>query len=556
MKQKIKYIKLRFFLLFTSVGLILIILIFRITYLQIINTKDLTKQGNMRSIRTLVINNLRGMIYDRNGKKLAISIPVYAICADPKKIIFNNMEIKEKKWKELSEIINIPVSSIKKKIQINSKNRFIYLARQIHYSNIEYILKLKINGIFLKKETKRYYPLGKITAHLIGITDIDGNGIEGIEKSFDQKLSGKPGKKIIRTNKQGHIIENLFIQNDKKPDDLTLSIDSKIQSLTYYELENAVKKNKAESGTAIVVDIKTGEILAMVNSPSYNPNNFIHTANQIIRNRAITDLFEPGSTIKPIVMIGALYNGMIKDNSIIDTNPYFINKYKIKDVKLYHSLSVTEILKKSSNVGISKIALKLSDKELIDTYSQFGLGKSTNLGLIGEQNGILPKNKKLSKIQKATFSFGYGFMVTPLQLIKAYTIIGNLGIYIPLSILKVEHPIIEKKIYSESIIRTIIKMLESVSLPGGAGVKASIQGYRIAIKTGTVKIVNKQGKYINEYVAYTVGIAPASNPKYALIVLINKPKTGKYYGGIVSAPIFKNIMKSILHLMQIKPDQK
>lgn len=548
-----KYIKWRFFFLYFFIVISFFILAIRVTYLQIIFSKDLIKKNDIRSLRIQKIISKRGIIQDRNGCYLAVSIPSYAIWIDPK--IINKSKITGKRWKMLADKLQISIENIKNKINLNPKSRFAYLARNVSLSVGKYIANLKLEGVYLSNEMKRYYPYGPITANLLGITNIDNQGIEGVEKSFNYFLNGKSGKKIIRKDLYGRVIENVLFINKKNSHDLILSIDIRMQSIIYKALQLGVKKNKAKSGIAVLIDIKTGEVLAMTNIPSYNPNSFYKIKTSFMRNRAITDLFEPGSTVKPMIVITALKNNIIKDNSILNTKPYFINGHKVKDIVEYKKLSITEILQKSSNVGISKLALSLSKEQIIETYKKFGLGESTNLGLIGESRGFFLKKKKWSKFEKIAFSIGYGIMVTPLQLARVYATIGNFGVYKPLSIKKNNSVISGFHIFPKNIVRTVIHMMERVSLPGGVGVRAAIKNYRIAIKTGTVKKVNINGNYINKYIAYTAGIAPVSNPRYALVVMINEPSAGKYYGGIVSAPIFGIIMDHILNLKNVKPDK-
>lgn len=554
-EEKVSYVSWRFLLLCAGIGLALIGLIIRVTYLQVINPEELVREGDMRSLRVQKVTAARGMISDREGRQLAVSVPVYAIWADPKIIYENGGLTNDERWQALADELRIPLEQVNHKISLNANSRFVYLARQVNPSVGEYIGKLKIAGIYLRKESRRYYPSGPVAAHLIGVTDIDGQGIEGIEKSFNYLLTGAPGERIVRKDRYGRVIEDVSSIDSQVAHDLVLSIDERIQSLVYRELTRSVMENKAESGTAILVDVQTGEVLAMANSPSYNPNNFAGTPTQVMRNRAITDVFEPGSTVKPMVIVSALNNGIVKANSVLNTQPYIISGHEIKDVARYSELSITGILQKSSNVGVSKLALAMPADELVDVYARFGLGKPTNLGLIGESSGIFP-NKKMrwSEFERATFSFGYGLMVTPLQLARVYATIGSFGIYRPLSITKVDPPVSGARIFPEAIMRTVARMMESVALPGGGGVRAAVKGYRIAIKTGTAKKVGNDGHYINQYIAYTAGVAPASNPRYALVVIINEPTAGKYYGGAVSAPVFGAIMGGVLRLMNIEPD--
>ncbi|CRK85466.1 Peptidoglycan synthase FtsI [Candidatus Providencia siddallii] len=554
-QKKIYFINWRFTFINKCIKVVIGILLIRIAYLQIFFPEKLIKEGDSRSLRIQKISSTRGIITDREGSKLAVSVPVNAIWADPKEIIEKWGIINYEYWKALSDILEVPLKQITNKILNNQKSRFVYLARQITPSIANYIDKLKIPGIYLCKESRRYYPLGPITANLLGITNIDGDGIEGIEKSFNLWLKGFAIERTVRRDRNGRIIEITPHPDIQEKHDLILSIDERIQSIVYRELTYGVEKNNAESGVAILIDVNTGEILAMANYPSYNPNNIIGISKDAMRNRAITDIFEPGSTVKPLVIMSALRNKIIKENMILNTLPYQINGHIIKDVINYNNLSITGILKKSSNVGISKIALSMPITELIDIFNCFGFGKPTNLGLIGENNGIFPNKKtKWSNLEKAIFSFGYGQMVTPLQLARAYSIIGSLGVYHPLSIIKKNQPTSGVRVFPESIIKNVIHMMESVALPGGGGSQAAIKGYRIAVKTGTTKKVGPNGFYVKKYIAYTAGVASASAPRYALVVLVNEPNAGKYYGGAVSAPIFGAIMKNVLRLMNIKPD--
>ncbi|QNS01933.1 MAG: peptidoglycan glycosyltransferase FtsI [Buchnera aphidicola (Pentalonia nigronervosa)] len=548
--------KKRFFTLSLFIFLYLLILTIRIIFLQVIHSDYLIHEGDRRTLRIQPLFVTRGTINDRNGQILAITLPVNAICLNPTKILNKNNIRYDQKWKDLSKILSISLENIIFRINAHPKSKFIYLARHISPEKSENIKKLQLPEIFLLAESKRYYPSGRITAQLIGLTNIDGKGIDGIEKSFNKILTGKPGKRQIRKNNKGQIIENISLVHQSSSKNIILSIDQTLQKITYKKLSQAVKKYRADSGTAILINIKTGEILAMVNSPSYNPNNVKYAIAKNMRNRAVTDMFEPGSTVKPIVIMEALRLGVIKENSIINTQPYFIKKHIIKDVSYNKQLSITGILQKSSNVGISKIALSIPTKKLINSYLKFGLGRSTKLGLVGEKNGFFPKKTVLSDLEKATFSFGYGLMVTPLQLARLYAVIGSYGIYRPLSIKKINtKTVYGTRIFPKKYIETIIHMMESVAQVGGSGALAAVKGYHIAVKTGTVKKVGKHGLYIQKYVAYTAGIAPSRYPKFSLIVMIDNPRGKKYYGGIVSAPVFSDIMNLVLHNMKIPTDK-
>ncbi|MCP2232011.1 peptidoglycan glycosyltransferase FtsI [Erwinia aphidicola] len=553
-EDQASFVSWRFALLCGCIFLALSGLLLRVAYLQVINPDRLVREGDMRSLRVQAVPTSRGMISDRAGRPLAVSVPVNAIWADPKELHDKGGITLDSRWKALSDALSIPLDQLAARVNANPNGRFVYLARQVNPAIGDYVKKLKLPGIFLREESRRYYPAGQVTSHLIGFTNIDGQGIEGVEKSFDKWLTGQPGERTVRKDRNGRVIEDISSVDSQAAHNLALSIDERLQAQVYRELNNAVAFNKAESGTAVLVDVNTGEVLAMANSPAYNPNNLSGTTKDVMRNRAITDIFEPGSTVKPMVVMTALQRGVVREGSVLNTVPYRINGHEIKDVARYSELTLTGVLQKSSNVGVSRLALAMPSNALVDTYSRFGFGKATNLGLVGESSGIYPQKQRWSDIERATFSFGYGLMVTPLQLARVYATMGSYGIYRPLSITKVDPPVAGQRVFPEPLVRTVLHMMESVALPGGGGVKAAIKGYRIAIKTGTAKKVGPDGKYVNKYIAYTAGVAPASNPRFALVVVINDPQAGKYYGGAVSAPVFGAIMGSVLRTMNVEPD--
>ncbi len=553
-EEQASFVSWRFSLLSGCILLALIGLILRVAYLQVINPDNLVREGDMRSLRVQSVPTARGMISDRQGRPLAVSVPVDAVWVDPKELNEQGGVTQDMRWEALSDVLGIPLNQLITRINAHPKGRFVYLARQVTPSIGEYIQKLKLSGVYLRQESRRYYPAGQTAAQLIGFTNIDGQGIEGVEKSFDHWLTGQPGERTIRQDRYGRVIEDIASVDSQAAYNLVLSVDERLQTLVYRELNNAVAFHKAESGTAVLVDINTGEVLAMATSPSYNPNNLTGTPKDVMRNRVITDIFEPGSTVKPMVVMAALKHEIVKENTLLNTLPYYLNGHEIKDVGRYAELSLTGVLQKSSNVGVSKLALAMPASVLVETYSDFGLGKPTNMGLVGESSGLYPQKKHWSDLDRATFSFGYGLMVTPLQLAQVYATIGSMGIRRPLSITKVDPPVAGERILPASLVRSVVQMMETVALPGGGGERAAIKGYRIAVKTGTAKKVGPDGKYINKYIAYTAGIAPASKPRFALVVVINDPQAGKYYGGAVSAPVFSSIMGTVLRTMNIEPD--
>ena len=413
-------------------------LIVRAVYVQIVNVETLTDEADKRSLRKQEIQSVRGSILDRNGQYLSVSVPMHSIVVDPKFILENNGLVNKENWKALADILEMPYKELIKRVEKNPKSRFEYLARQVSPSVADYVKQLKLSGVVLKTEARRFYPRAEETAHLIGFTNIDSDGIEGIEKSFNSLLVGKSGSLTYRKDKRGNIVEDVADVKKYDAHDVTLSIDEKLQAMVYREIKKAVEDNKAESGTAVLVDVRTGEVLAMANAPSYNPNNRVDVKKELMRNRAVTDTFEPGSTVKPFVVLTALQRGAVRRNEIINTGPLELNGHSVKDVAPRAQQTLDEILENSSNRGVSRLALRMPASALMETYLNAGLGKPTDLGLGGEQAGLLNANRKRwSDIERANVAYGYGINATPLQIARAYVTLGSFGIYRPLSITKV-----------------------------------------------------------------------------------------------------------------------
>ena len=545
------FLQARYISVLSLILLGLIALVSQAAYVQIVNADSLIDEADKRSLRKQEIQFVRGSILDRNGQLLSVSVPMYSVVADPK-FIFDENALKDKeRWQKLAEALGISYSNLVQRIEKDPKSRFVYLSRQISPTLAQYVKELKITGIVLKSEARRFYPRVEETAHLIGYTNIDGTGIEGIEKSFDSMLVGKSGSMTYRKDRFGNIVENISDVKKYDAQDVTLSIDEKLQSMVYREIKKAVAENKAESGTAVLVDVRTGEVLAMANAPSYNPNNRVGVKSELMRNRAITDTFEPGSTVKPFVVLTALQRGVVRRDEIINTGPLILNGHEVKDVAPRDQLSLDGILENSSNRGVSRLALRMPPSALMETYQNAGLGKPTDLGLIGEQSGLLNANRaRWSDIERANVAYGYGLNATPLQIARAYVTLGSFGIYRPLSITKVDPPVIGHRVFSEKITREVVNMMEKVAIKNG---RAMVEGYRVGIKTGTAKKL-ENGRYVDKYVAYTAGIAPITDPRYALVVLINDPKAGQYYGGAISAPVFSSIMSYALRSNNVPPD--
>lgn len=534
------------------VFLSLFALIARAAYVQIVNVEELTNEADKRSLRVQEIKSARGSILDRNGQMLSISVPMFQLKVDPKVILENDGIAKNKeKWKALAEVLGMSYKDLVSKIESKPKLREIVLARQISEQIKNYAQDLKLPTMIISSDYRRFYPRAEETAHLLGFTDVDNNGIEGIEKSFNSLLVGKSGSRTYRKDKYGNIVEDIADIKKYDAHNVTLSIDKDLQAMVYLEIKKAVAENNASSGTAVLVDVRTGEILAMVNAPSYNPNKRTGVSEDLMRNKAVTDTFEPGSTVKPFVVLTALQNKVVRRDEVINTGPLVLTGKEIRDVAPRDRQTLDEILINSSNRGVSRLALRMPPSALMDTYQAAGLGKPTDLGLGGEQIGYLNANRKRwPDIERASVSYGYGISATPVQIARAYMTLGSFGIYRPLSITKVDPPVIGNRVFSEKITRDVVSIMEKVAIKNK---HAMVEGYRVAIKTGTAKKIEK-GRYVDKYMSYTAGIAPVTDPRFALVILIDEPKAGQYYGGAVSAPVFSAIMRAALRAYNITPD--
>lgn len=527
-------------------------LLSRVFYLQVWNKEFLKNHGDAITLRTLKISAYRGSIVDRNDEPLAISTPIDSIWAIPREVLANNSDLLP-----LADGLNMPKKQLLTLLEQRIDRQFAYLKRQIGPTIAQRVMALKTPGVFLQQEYRRYYPAAEVTAHVLGFTNIDDSGQEGIELAYDKWLKASSGSKRIVKDRVGNIIETLAIIN--QPIDgkqLVLSIDKRIQHLAYRELQNAVNHYKALSGTLIILDVKTGEIIAMVGQPSYNPNNKVNLNSNDYRNRALTDLLEAGSTMKPFIIAAALESGLYDLQSTINTNPGFfkVGNHTIRDHKNYGVMNPLNIIKKSSNVGISKIALSLDSYDMWSILNKVGFGEATGSGFPGEVNGHLALHNNWSTVQQATIAFGYGLSVTALQLAQAYMAFANDGIIIPVSFLKTTSPPNNvKRAFSAKVAQQVRHMLEAV-VQGGTGQKAAIKGYRVAGKTGTVH-KNIAGGYAEDrFLSLFAGFVPVSDPRLVAVVIINEPKNKEHYGGLVAAPVFSNVMAGALRLLNIPPD--
>jgi len=530
----------------------IIILVWRAFFLHIFDQAHLQDEGEARYLYKQPIMTHRGMITDRNGEPLALSTPVNSVYIHPKKFL-----TVQKDWPKVAAILNISVAKVTQIVMKRQDKQFAYLKRRVSPEISKQIADLDLDGLSLQREYRRYYPTSEVTSHILGFTDIDDNGQEGLELAFNDWLKGQHGAKRVIRDRLGRSIKYVeLIQQAKPGKDLVLSIDRRLQYLAYRELKKAVTKQKAVSGSAVILDIKTGEVLAMVNQPSYNPNNRVYFKSSNFRNRAVTDIYEPGSTIKPFTIAAALESGQYFPSSKIDTRPGFlkIGSNTIRDTRNYGIVDLTKIIQKSSNVGASKIALSLPAEKITDLHQKVGFGERSQSGFPGEVAGLVNSISEKQKIERATLSYGYGLSVTTLQLARAYAVIANNGKKLPVKFVRVDHEVKGKAVIAENTARQLINMMETVVAKDGTGQLASIPGYRVAGKTGTVKKFIDKGYSDSKYLSIFAGIVPASEPRMVMVVTVDEPSKGIYYGGEVAAPVFSSVMAGALRILDIAPD--
>lgn len=547
-------IQWRFFVMLGAIGLVFCALVGRAAWIQVLEPDRLRHEGDLRSVRVAHDEVQRGNITDRNGHELAISVPVQTIWADPLRMHEADGLADMRRWQALADVFQTPVEELIARVEDPSR-RFVYLQRMVTPAVADYVRQLKIPGVYLKNESRRFYPTGEINAHLLGITNIDGQGIDGIEAVYDGMLTGTPGQRRYRKDGQGRVIEELEVRHAQLPQNIELSIDQRIQTLAYRELKKAVSFHGASSGSLVVLDVHTGEVLAMANSPSYNPNNRQSMQPHQMRNRAITDTFEPGSTVKPLVILEALRQGIIEIDSTINTSPGWmrIGGRRVSDARNLGELTLGEVLSRSSNVATSKLALELDLENLIGTYADAGFGNDTGINLLGESMGQLSRRNRWSDFEIAAFSYGYGLGATTLQLAQMYAIIGNGGIQRPLSVLAVDTPHEGRRVYPEELTEDVLELMETVVSSDGTGRQARVRGYRVAGKTGTTRKA-VPGGYGDEYVGLFAGVLPVSNPRIAVAVMINEPDGDTYHGGSVAAPLFSTVAEGSMRILNIAPD--
>jgi len=525
-------------------------LIARAVNLQVMETDFLQGQGKARFLREVTIASTRGVITDRNGEPLAVSTPVDSIWVHPGQLLEYPENIKP-----LADLLGANAEDIERKLTQRSGKEFVWLKRRLNPDIANKIDALNIPGVNLQKEYRRFYPAGEVTSHVIGFTNIDDVGQEGLELAYDSWLAGSPGSKRVIKNRKGQTVEEVELIKESDPGhDLHLTIDKRLQYLAYRELQSTVLQHGARSGSVVVLDVDTGEVLAMVNQPSYNPNDPGHDTDGM-RNRAVTDVIEPGSVMKPIAIASVLENGIAVPTTPVETSPGYtvISGHTIRDHNNYGLLDVTGVLTKSSNVGVTQLALQLEPEQMWDTYSRLGFGEATGTGFPGESAGVLRNHRRWRTLEQATISYGYGVSATPLQLAQAYAVIANGGkLRQPAFIQGSNNPPISA--IDPDIANAVAKMLETVTTPAGTGSRAGVTNYRIAGKTGTSHKASASGYAAARYVSSFAGFGPASNPRLVCVVVINDPTGDEYYGGLVAAPLFSEVMTGAMRILNIPPD--
>ncbi len=526
-----------------------IALVARAVNLQVVDTEFLQDQGEARYLREVVVPTRRGNILDRNGEPLAVSTPVDSVWVNPKMLLQSPEDIQP-----LADVLAVDADEIERRLTQRSTREFVWLRRRLHPDVASQIKALKLHGVFLQKEYRRFYPAGEVTSHVIGFTNIDDVGQEGLELAYNDWLQGKPGIKRIIRDRLGRTVEHVEMVRESVPGhDLSLTIDRRLQYLAYRELKRTVLKHGARSGSVVLLDVKTGEVLAMVNQPSYNPNHS-NMDSEGLRNRAVTDVFEPGSVMKPFAVASALETGRWTPTTPIDTTPGYINisGHTINDHHNYGPIDVTRLITKSSNVAATKIALDLESEHMWNTYNRFGFGDVTGSGFPGESAGVLRNHRRWRRVEQATLSYGYGISVTALQLAEAFAALADDGrLRRPSLVMGAANP--PTSILDPAIARQVSSMLETVTGPEGTGKGARVDNYRVSGKTGTSRKASASG-YASRYIASFAGFAPSSDPRLVGVVVINDPSGKVYYGGLVAAPLFSDVMTGALRLLDIPPD--
>jgi cell division protein FtsI (penicillin-binding protein 3) len=524
----------------------------RAVYLQVFRADYLQREGSQRHSRIVKDNSHRGMILDRYGAPLAVSTPVDSVWAHPA-----TLAEERRRWPQLARLLELSPRELAQLLARHDGREFMYLRRHVTPDVAERVMALEIPGVALLREYRRYYPAGASAGHVIGFTNVDDQGQEGLELAYDSWLRAVPGQKRVLKDLHGNAVETVESLVLAQPGrDLVVSLDRRIQYLAYRELKSAVETHNARAGAAVVLDARTGEVLALVNEPDFNPNNRNGLKSQVFRNRAVTDLYEPGSTLKPFTVAAALESGRYTPRTVIDTAPgtVLVGNKSIRDAHNYGVLTVAGVIEKSSNVGAAKMALALGKQRLWEMVRSVGFGAATGAKLPGETVGLLNPPSSWVPIDQATFSFGYGISVTPLQLARAYAVLANGGELRPVTLIRQDAAAAGERVLLLKTTRDLAAMLELVVSGQGTGAAAQVADYRTAGKTGTVRKLTASGYSEDRYVGWFAGFAPVSDPRLVMVVMIDEPRTGGYFGGQVAAPVFARVMTGALRLLDIPAD--
>jgi cell division protein FtsI (penicillin-binding protein 3) len=539
-------------LLLSTILLAMLVLVGRAVYLQILDKEFLQDKGDLQHVGVVSVSAYRGQIKDRNGEPLAISTPVQSIWVNPRQL----KDSEQEKIGQMAKILSMPEKELRSLLKKEAGKRFIYLKRQMNPALAEKVKALEITGVYFEREFRRYYPAGAVSGHLLGFTNIDDVGQEGMEHGYEHILRGKIGKKRVIKDGKGQIIKDVEnIEEAEAGRDLVLTIDERIQYLAYRELQNAVMQYKAHSASLVVLDAKNGDVLATVSQPAFNPNNRKELNSSRYRNRAMVDSFEPGSTVKPFVVAAALDGGYVDPNVQIETHGvYHLGRNVVKDVHNYGTLDLTHVLQKSSNIAVTQIAMSMPPEYFWGVYSKLGFGTSAGVGFPGEASGSLLDYQGWHEFDQAILSFGYGVSTSILQLARAYTALADDGIVHSVTLLKRDEDPDAQRIFKPETARKVREMLEHVITKEGTAYQARVEGYRVAGKTGTVKKATAGGYSEDKYLSVFVGMAPASNPRFVIAIVVDEPTTGQYYGGLVAAPAFSKVMAGALRVYGVEPD--
>jgi cell division protein FtsI (penicillin-binding protein 3) len=527
-------------------------LVWRAVDLQVLDKQFLLAQGEARHLRVVEIPAYRGVITDRNGEPLAISSPVDSVWVNPREFVAAGASAAQ-----LGRLLDLDPVWLAGRIKERADREFFYIKRHVTPELGERVMALALPGVSLQREYRRFYPAGEVAAHVVGFTDVDDAGQEGVELAFDEWLSGESGAKRVVKDRLGRIIEDVeSLRPPSRGKPLTLTIDRRLQYLAYRELKAAMLEQRARSASLVLLDVTTGEILALVNQPAYNPNNRAEINGTVSRNRAITDAFEPGSTVKPFAVAAALESGSFRVNSTIDTAPGHvrIGSYTIRDHHNLGRIDLATLIQKSSTVGAAKLALAMPSEALWGLYARLGFGTATGIGFPGEASGALPARPPKRDSERATLAYGYGLAATPLQLAQAYAALAADGVRRPVSLVKRNEAPDGEQVIDPKVAREVRRMMEAVVTEGGTATQARVPGYRIAGKTGTAKKAQAGGYAERRYVSYFAGMAPASDPRLAMVVMMDEPGAQYYYGGLVAAPVFSKVMGGALRLLNVPPD--